>query len=572
MATGFLSPIGMILQLLSDQGVVGAGFKINTYLAGSVNTPVQTYTDSTLATPNANPIVMGSNGRLPNVSVWAPSGTLIKMVITDTNNNPLAGGTIDNIPLINDVAVVAAFAQTSAEIAAGVTPTNFGYPPYDLRRYGADPSGVAASDNAMTQAIAVCGATGGTIRAPNGKYTFAASIAMNIKRSIIVQGDGSATGGAQPATQIVFTGSGAGIFIDMRSSTGCGFRDCQIVHNNAGFTGTYVKCGNDGSNGDPAFCFLTNCVLGSSVNGVGNVHLDLDKCTQFTATGCDFLYGNPSVKGQSTAGGSYSNVIRFRDCQWVTNYVVPINSQGQAWLIEGCTFENLTTGSGGALAGATAANNPTVGLVFQGNWLGDVQNSAPAATWIDGCFSGCAFKGNYFSGNVTSNAQTGFALRQSSAVAIIGNSFNSMLVAINFATGACTGVRSEANIANTVGTIYTGTGNIAPGQLQFGIGFGFGIPTGHGQLAQNGYRIHPDGSIEQWGLKTAVGTGNATVVWPLVFPTGCLNAVASMSALQNGNACVAPQTLGTATGTFFVADAGLSTNTTDSFYWRAIGN
>lgn len=104
MATGYLIPIGALYQAFTDQGVVGSGFKINTYVGGSVSTPVTTYTDSTLGTPNSNPITMGSNGRFQSVNCWVPSGVLVKLVLTDANNVSIVGGTIDNLAGINDVA------------------------------------------------------------------------------------------------------------------------------------------------------------------------------------------------------------------------------------------------------------------------------------------------------------------------------------------------------------------------------------------------------------------------------------------------------------------------------------
>jgi len=104
MAVGYLLPIGALYQALSDQGVVGSGFKINTYLGGSVSTPVATYTDSTLGVLNSNPIAMGSNGRFQSVNCWVPTGTLVKLVLTDSNNVAIVGGTIDNVAGVNDVA------------------------------------------------------------------------------------------------------------------------------------------------------------------------------------------------------------------------------------------------------------------------------------------------------------------------------------------------------------------------------------------------------------------------------------------------------------------------------------
>lgn len=171
MATGFLSPIGMIMQLLTDQGVVGAGFKINTYVGGTVNTPQQTWTDSTLTVLNPNPIVMGSNGRFQSVSVWGPTGTLIKMVITDSLNNLIAGGTIDNIPLINDVPATNLFVRTAGEIAAGVTPVDTSYLPGDLRRYGGKGDGGTTDNTTALQNALSANAGFATVYVPNmGAY------------------------------------------------------------------------------------------------------------------------------------------------------------------------------------------------------------------------------------------------------------------------------------------------------------------------------------------------------------------------------------------------------------------
>lgn len=61
--------------------------------------------------------------------------------------------------------------QTAAEIAANVTPVNFGYAPGNVLRYGADPSGSRDSTAAINQAIAVANAQGGgVVLYPPGRY------------------------------------------------------------------------------------------------------------------------------------------------------------------------------------------------------------------------------------------------------------------------------------------------------------------------------------------------------------------------------------------------------------------
>jgi len=71
-------------------GSATAGYKVNTYAAGT-STPQATYTDSTLATPNANPVVMDANGE---ANIWL--GNLsYKFVGTDAVGTVL--WTVDNV-------------------------------------------------------------------------------------------------------------------------------------------------------------------------------------------------------------------------------------------------------------------------------------------------------------------------------------------------------------------------------------------------------------------------------------------------------------------------------------------
>lgn len=102
----YLTPISAIFQYFNDVGVVLAGGKVYTYLAGTT-TPTATYTDVTGGTPNANPLTLASNGRLNNVQIWQPGGSLIKLVIKDASGNQL-GPVFDQISGINDPATTLA--------------------------------------------------------------------------------------------------------------------------------------------------------------------------------------------------------------------------------------------------------------------------------------------------------------------------------------------------------------------------------------------------------------------------------------------------------------------------------
>jgi hypothetical protein len=90
-------------QILNAQGVVLAGGKIYTYLAGTT-TPAPTFTDSTQLVPNANPIILDSAGRTTG-EIWIQNGTAYKFVVTDSSGNSI-GPTLDNIPGINQSTTV----------------------------------------------------------------------------------------------------------------------------------------------------------------------------------------------------------------------------------------------------------------------------------------------------------------------------------------------------------------------------------------------------------------------------------------------------------------------------------
>lgn len=199
MANPFQSPIALIVQALSRLGTVREGFKVNIYEPGSM-IPAATYTDASLKVRNENPIVLLAGGRLP-ASVWALSGTALKMTITDQQDNTIPGGTIDNLPLIDDP-FASLHPRTEAEIAARVLPSNYTYAPGNVLRYGADPTGVRSSfeavQNCMKGALTGNNVSGmgdhGRIYFPRGTYLIDRAGVFNnsadFQRGFIIEGDG----------------------------------------------------------------------------------------------------------------------------------------------------------------------------------------------------------------------------------------------------------------------------------------------------------------------------------------------------------------------------------------------
>jgi len=538
-----------------------------TYVAGTT-TKIATYKDQ-VGTLNTNPVVLDYRGE---ANVWLDQTLTYKFVLspqgdTDPPTKPI--WTVDNISaavtyasLTQQIIGMILYPRTAAEIAALVTPTNYAYPELNLLRYGADPTGAASSNAAMTSAIAVCGSTGGTIVAPPGVYLFTGNslvIDLTSKVGIIIQGTGSQTSGAQPAVRFNFSGTGTGVLISMNSAYGCALRGIQVRHTSALFTGTYIKCTNTASS-DPQYCGVYDCTFGDSA-GAGTIHLDLDKCINFTAERCSFTRGNPSVTGRTAS--TYSNVIRFRDCQWFTNPAVPVQNPGEAWLFEGCSFEPLTSTAPGAVL-CTSVTIPVNGITFEGCWFGDA--SSTAGTWIELQGGGLHFHGNTLTGNATGT--TGIKLRQFVGAKIAGNTFAVLLTAIDFATATCYSTSVENNNFNTVTNNFANPANHAPGLIFNPNGLG-GItpPTGHGTFATNGYSIDANGIIEQWGEVTLNTNVATAVVFPKQFPASCWNVTCSItSAPGNQSMTAASRT----TSQFTLTVGG--TVGANTVCWRARGN
>lgn len=156
-----LSP-PMFLQFFNpnNSGAPAAGFLLFTYIAGT-STKQATWTDSTQAIQNSNPIILDSNGA---ANVWLDPALSYKFIFsppndTDPPTSPIRS--VDNIQGSVTIGVLTQqflgliiYPRTTTEISAGVTPTNYIYPPGDVRRYGADPTGSLDCSTAINNAQA----------------------------------------------------------------------------------------------------------------------------------------------------------------------------------------------------------------------------------------------------------------------------------------------------------------------------------------------------------------------------------------------------------------------------------
>lgn len=167
--------------------------------------------------------------------------------------------------------VLPCWAQTSAEAAAGVVPTNTSFRPGDWRRYGADPTGSADSTTAI---INSCKANGLSFDESGGTYKIASSIA--VPSGVTIEGAGSktilqATSGNNPVFSLSGTasvsirnlkitctaiGTTAVAAIHVFNSTNCIVENCEIVTGSMWGIALW----------DSKYCTVSHCYIHNTTN------------------------------------------------------------------------------------------------------------------------------------------------------------------------------------------------------------------------------------------------------------------------------------------------------------------
>lgn len=215
------------LQFFDNSGAPLSGGFVYSYTAGT-NTPLATYTDSTLGVPNQNPVPLDSAGR-PVSNIWLSANTY-KIVLKDANGVQI--WSVDNVAGQNGGI---ALALSSPPPIGNVVPNYVGAtdlvpkvtPHIDIRAYGAAPT-LADNCTALQMAIAAAQASGS---APSTVYvppvgTFRYSCTLTISgfatTDFQLEGEFYAVHSALPnspipvdlpGSKLVYTGTGDAIVI-----------------------------------------------------------------------------------------------------------------------------------------------------------------------------------------------------------------------------------------------------------------------------------------------------------------------------------------------------------------------
>lgn len=181
MAVNLSSLAGAGTQFFSDAGAPLAGGKLYTYTAGTT-TPAATYTSSTGAVANTNPIILNSVGRLAN-EVWLTSTVTYKFVLQDSAGVTI--GTYDNIPGINDFGSLSTYLATYLAAPAAIG--------------GTTPAAGAFTTLSATSTVGGAGFTAWAASPPSiGNTAAAAGAFTTLSASSTVSGTGFTNWAASP--------------------------------------------------------------------------------------------------------------------------------------------------------------------------------------------------------------------------------------------------------------------------------------------------------------------------------------------------------------------------------------
>jgi len=313
------------------------------------------------------------------------------------------------------------YVRTPAEIAAGVTPTNYQYEPGDVRRYGADSSGVSDSATALNAAISQAQQTGGRlVRIPAGIFLIGSKI--SVPASVMVIGEGPQTvikkgfngdmfevasfAGLQDMNLDGESGSftGRGVIITAGTNPSGGrqyFRNIRIsdtasfnveyTADGVGF-GSVWDCCDFSVPGNDIYCIKLPTDTGTGnrhfvgCRAVGDSLIDINNAANTNLNGC--------MSGRSTAGSLWCIGWGANSAQSVINGC-RLAGGGQTGTVRG-TLHNMV-GCDIAATGLTF-DTGTTSCKFRSNTTG-------AITWTDNSGS-TGTSVNEFDVNVTSYAPT----------------------------------------------------------------------------------------------------------------------------------------------------------------------
>lgn len=386
-------------------------------------------------------------GSLPNVFVWPKEGETWS--IYRENGNWTLGGklpTVDDNVRIQDLAPGEGYISSASIIGGSyVNIQSFG-----ALGKGADytKSLVAAIDFLNSSGIT----SGGTLYIPKGEYAFSTTLDFTKTQNITLLGDGSNS--ARQATRLNWTGGvGSGPMITCPASDGLTLDGLKIVYTDPTYDGNLIACGSI-DNIPATNLTIKNCWIGGGASRTAVSNIDLNGCVGAIIENNSIYNAVDLILGSIS---DFSNTINIRGN--IFNFAAnsSIRNPGEAWVIEGNSFEALANHTAGAISSTHNSSWPTRGLSVISNWFGDL--SVNSGTWIDVMGNGLHFQGNNFD-NRGMNAVTSIKLWEVFGATVASNEFREGGVGVDLAGADAQGITVTGNHFDNVPAPLTGTASI----------------------------------------------------------------------------------------------------------------
>jgi hypothetical protein len=420
-----------ILQFTLNNGQLAVNGSILTQVGG-VNTA--TYADSGLTTPLPNPIPLNSRGEISDANgnskqLFLTPNTIYTFTLYDGPNGTgnqiwqatyvagLGGEILAALlePVV-DQPILNSLARTAAEIAAGVTPTNYAYAPGDIRRYGASITASAAVNTAAIQAAQ--SGNFGVIYAPGGTFSYTVASVTNCTayglNALSKNGTGGTPGNNNTAFGTLALANLVGGVSNPTGSTAVGY---LALTNSNGATNTAI--------GD-------NC-MSSDTAGTDN-----------TAIGAQALFSETTATG--------NNCFGFQCGYYITT--------GNSNVLLGNYAGGGVSGPGTGAGLTTGSNNIGVGGASLANLGSGSFNTAIGAATLLSCVNGNSNVAlGYFAGT-HANSSSEFYLDNQDRGSNANEIANALMYGNFGASAANNRLRINAQLTASVGTLCSP--NVAP--------------------------------------------------------------------------------------------------------------
>lgn len=530
-------------QFFSDNGVPLSGGLLYTYAAGTT-TPQTTYTSSSGAVPNANPIVLNSAGRVPS-QVWLTVGSSYKFLLQNSAATQIWSQ--DNIQGLSDLS------GPNGSSFVGYLPAGTGAvattvqaklrESVSVKDFGATGDGVTNDSAAIQAAIN----TTHDVFFPNGTYNIASTLYYAADGQTLY-GENVSTFTSTPLCSLVWVSTGGTMVSFATGSTGysnCALKNIRLNGDNKANIGVDVSNGqatyrnlidrvfiefvNYGSTPTgialglgsfPSFsndtivsdCYLGGCSIG--VSGAGSTN-------QFISTTILGAAGNTAV--QANPGAYFS----FLNCVFSAGAIQIDATSPQAMNFVGCWMENSTTAIYKATTSSTVSfvgcylhTSSATNLMDMGNAAG---NFSLLNCFVPGVSASTLVK------NVNQDAEysvigtnctidPGYRIRTAGSIRADNSGF-------------AAGLTSDANNITGDGTVYNF--NTVPWTEQYDLGSSFAAATGIFTASLFGY-YQFTGQLSVEGVDAAHTDANLVLVTTAAsYQLGRTNAANARTASDN---------------------------------------